>query len=64
MDATTARVLIGFLNLARDQQQDLLQEIESVRYQRKSRSFSISEAERIINVSTGPLGNTCACCGR
>ncbi|MGH7869942.1 MAG: hypothetical protein ACREP9_20485 [Candidatus Dormibacteraceae bacterium] len=66
MDRKTAAVVRGFTKLNDAQRQEVVQEINSYlkgSYQTKSLIGSGAE-RRVFEVSMGPLGDGCPCCGR
>lgn len=66
MDRTSAAVVRGFARLNDAQRQAVAQEINSYiegGYQKKSLIASGAE-RRVLEVTMGPLGDGCPCCGR
>lgn len=66
MNDKTRRVLNGWLHLTPDERKDFDNEVR--RYQQSGaadqRHLSESIDTAVNKMQTGPMGGTCACCGR
>ena len=61
MNDKTKRVMSGMLNLSDAERAEVEEDL------RRYRTKSITEQERYkaeLRVTSGPVGSTCACCGR
>jgi len=66
MNDKTRRVVRGWMHLTPDERKEF--ETEGQRYQRsgaaEQRNLSESIDAVVNKMQTGPMGGTCACCGR
>ncbi|MEV0939005.1 hypothetical protein AB0I90_01315 [Micromonospora wenchangensis] len=64
MDAATARLVQGFLQLNQSQRNDFVNEINDFITERKTYASIFTESERVLRVNTGPVLGVCSWCGR